>query len=249
MRPRPSTAMRGPSSKSTAASRSTVLVATREPPATAPAGLASRSTAESAVRSAAVVPGRNRTCAPGRSTDAATVDCATSSSCRLTRPSCARRPGRPSRSRGPDQAPRVPPRSSAGRCRRPEKPSPPQHSGPRQPPPPEKRRNTCAQRAAPPLRPADTALPSHFEGPTAAWSAPVGAEPTDAEGESWHRPESNEDPRGCLGSGRDHGGRARRPGLVGYQYNFGFPDGISEQSAITLHFWNGTWIAAFGWES
>ncbi|TXH43324.1 MAG: cytochrome c oxidase subunit II [Actinobacteria bacterium] len=37
-------------------------------------------------------------------------------------------------------------------------------------------------------------------------------------------------------------------GLVwwGYQYNFGFPDGISEQSAITLHFWNGTWIAAFG---
>ncbi|MDQ1247285.1 MAG: cytochrome c oxidase subunit 2 [Actinomycetota bacterium] len=36
-------------------------------------------------------------------------------------------------------------------------------------------------------------------------------------------------------------------GLVwwGYQYDFGFPEGITEQSAITAHFWNGTWVAAF----
>lgn len=31
----------------------------------------------------------------------------------------------------------------------------------------------------------------------------------------------------------------------GYEYNFGFPAGITEQSAITLHFWNGTWVTAF----
>ena len=36
-------------------------------------------------------------------------------------------------------------------------------------------------------------------------------------------------------------------GLVywAYKYDFGFPNGISEQSAITMHFWNGTWVAAF----
>ncbi|MCB0914658.1 MAG: cytochrome c oxidase subunit II [Actinobacteria bacterium] len=36
-------------------------------------------------------------------------------------------------------------------------------------------------------------------------------------------------------------------GLVwwGYEYNFGFPSGATEESAITLHFWNGTWVAAF----
>ena len=31
----------------------------------------------------------------------------------------------------------------------------------------------------------------------------------------------------------------------GYQNDFGFPSGITEQSAITMSFWNGTWITAF----
>lgn len=36
-------------------------------------------------------------------------------------------------------------------------------------------------------------------------------------------------------------------GLVwwAWEYDFGFPAGITEQSEITVHFWNGTWIAAF----
>lgn len=37
-------------------------------------------------------------------------------------------------------------------------------------------------------------------------------------------------------------------GLVwwGYQYDFGFPAGVTQQASIISHFWNGTWIAAWG---
>lgn len=30
----------------------------------------------------------------------------------------------------------------------------------------------------------------------------------------------------------------------GYKYDFGFPKGVTQQSALTTHFWNGTWVAA-----